>query len=255
MAGKAALAAAAALMPLFSPCLFKTGALGAPISLASVLSAEAKPLSARAEPLSAQAEPFPTRKEIVSAQAGAAAPNAQNPPKKRTTPLIPPLERPARPPVQPQRPQEPDYVPDGAVIVKPNPMASRSAAEPSDVYFRREDPSGWPGALASFAQALEARYHDWRSNASGGGLDPEVAWIFEELESGAPETGDGGYSDSGLLWTSESLRAFLAENLQALAVDRNGYWHYMVVGEDEDWRATGASYQDSFRSRRWRPAP
>lgn len=79
-------------------------------------------------------------------------------------------------------------------------------------------------------------------------MDDETAWIFEELENRAAETlGEDDYYDR--LWTSESLRAFLAENLQALAVDKAGYWHYMPIGEDEDWRSTNAFYGNSAAPR------
>jgi hypothetical protein len=137
------------------------------------------------------------------------------------------------------------------MIVRPNPRAWQSMDMPTEIYFHREDPVGWPGALTLFAKSVETRYYDWYAGSGYGALDDDLAWIFEELESRASQSLDLEEGDYGRLWTSESLMAFLAENLQALAVDTSGYWHYMPLGEDEDWRSTGALYQNSFGYRVW----
>ena len=174
------------------------------------------------------------------AQAQTAQPDPERAPKN--TPGIPPLMRPERPSSDPYRPIPPESPPEGVMIVKPNPRAWQSPEafqapgsyqappEASEIYFHRQDPTGWPAALSKFAQSLEIRYFDWYSGTIGGALDEDVAWIFEELESAAAEGSDYEYSDYDRLWTSESLKAFLAQNLQALAVDREGYWHYMTIG-------------------------
>jgi hypothetical protein len=73
----------------------------------------------------------------------------------------------------------------------------------------------------------EADGGDWRPDGGGAGNC-----------GGGVAAGDWAYGGGR---PPGALRAFLAGSLDALAVDRGGYWHFLPMGgEDEPWRPTGA---------------
>ncbi|MDR1656237.1 MAG: hypothetical protein LBT47_01610 [Deltaproteobacteria bacterium] len=101
-------------------------------------------------------------------------------------------------------------------------------------YYHRDDPQNWQLALTIFAVAVETEYYRWLNYAGAGPPEPTVGWIYDQLESLAFErSGAATFEEIDYVYTRAFLLEFLKANFQALAVDSQGFYHFMLLDPQE----------------------